>query len=144
MVNRVWQHYFGQGLVRTPSDFGMRSDPPTHPDLLDHLASAVHGRRLVAQAPAPPDPALEYLSARRATIDRNYNSATRRTAGLSRMNRRRLDLEALRDALLTSAGTLDETLGGPAVELTTRAVHQAADGLWFGRTAKPAGLVPHV
>ena len=35
MVNRVWLHHFGQGLVRTPSDFGLRSDPPTHPELLD-------------------------------------------------------------------------------------------------------------
>ena len=44
MVNRVWLHHFGTGLVRTPSDFGLRSDPPTHPELLDYLAVPVRGR----------------------------------------------------------------------------------------------------
>src|SRR5262249_61231864 len=39
LVNRVWLHHFGKGLVGTPSDFGLRSDPPTHPQLLDHLAT---------------------------------------------------------------------------------------------------------
>jgi hypothetical protein len=111
-VNRVWLHHFGHGLVRTPSDFGLRSEPPTHPELLDHLAAAfvregwsvkqLH-RRLVLSA------AYRQRSDDRPECRRIDPGSLR----LWRMERRRLDFEALRDALLAAAGRLDPALGGP-------------------------------
>ncbi len=99
IVNRVWLHYFGAGLVRTPSDFGLRSDPPTHPELLDFLA-----RRLMDD-----DWSLKKLQ-RRIVLSSTYQQSSHETDEmrrrdpdnllLGRMNRRRLDFEALRDSLL--------------------------------------------
>jgi mono/diheme cytochrome c family protein len=117
LVNRVWQHHFGQGLVRTPSDFGLRSEPPTHPELLDYLAwrfmedgwsiKKLHRRILLSRA-------YQQSSADRAEGER-LDPDNRL---LWRMNRRRLDFEAMRDALLVASGALDRTAGGPAVDIT--------------------------
>ena len=63
IVNRVWGYYFDEPLVRTPSDFGMRSEPPSHPELLDFLATWLVDRRLVAQGAAPADSAVGHVSA---------------------------------------------------------------------------------
>jgi hypothetical protein len=116
-VNRIWLHHFGQGLVRTPSDFGLRSDPPTHPELLDHLAATfvrdgwsvkqLH-RRIVLSA------AYQQRSDDRPEC-RRIDAGNLR---LWRMERRRLDFEALRDALLAVAGRLDHAVGGPSVQDT--------------------------
>jgi hypothetical protein len=117
LVNRVWQHLFGEGLVRTPSDFGSRGEPPTHPELLDYLASEfvesgwsikrLHRLILLSrtyQQASDPDPrALELDPENRL---------------LWRMSPKRLEFEALRDAQLAVAGGLDRSVGGPAVELT--------------------------
>jgi hypothetical protein len=113
-VNRVWLHHFGQGLVRTPSDLGLRSEPPTHPELLDHLAATfVRGgwsvkdlhRRIVLSA-----------AYRQRSDDRPECRATdQANRFLWRAERRRLDFEAQRDALLSVAGCLDPTVGGPSV-----------------------------
>ncbi|MEX2140138.1 MAG: PSD1 and planctomycete cytochrome C domain-containing protein [Pirellulales bacterium] len=118
LVNRVWTHYFGQGLVRTPSDFGLRSDPPSHPELLDYLAS-----RFVAEGWS-----IKKLH-RWILLSSTYqqSSEDRPEARAKdpenllvwRMNRRRMDLEALRDSLLFVAGQLDATIGGPAVNIVT-------------------------
>ncbi|MFN8854723.1 MAG: PSD1 and planctomycete cytochrome C domain-containing protein [Planctomycetaceae bacterium] len=121
MANRVWQHHFGNGLVRTPSDFGVRSEPPTHPALLDWLAARfiaqgwslkqlhrdLMNSAVYQQAAAPPAVA--------GTADPQEVDSENRL--LWRMNRRRLDFESLRDALLWSAGTLDRTVGGPSIPL---------------------------
>jgi mono/diheme cytochrome c family protein len=122
LVNRVWLHHFGAGLVRTPSDFGMRSDPPTHPELLDYLASTfmendwsikkLHKLIMLSavyqQASDPPD---EQAKAR--------ENADLENRLLWKMNRRRLDFEAQRDTLLAVSGRLDQRMGGAPVELTT-------------------------
>ncbi len=118
MVNRIWLHHFGAGLVRTPSDFGLRGEPPTHPELLDWLAATfmdngwsikkLHRLILLSntyQQTSSDDPQLL------------QNDPDNRL--LARMNRQRLDFEALRDSLLAVAGRLDTTMGGRAVELTT-------------------------
>jgi hypothetical protein len=118
IVNRVWMYHFGTPLVRTTSDFGLRSEPPTHPELLDYLADQfvregwslkkLHRWMMLSstyQQSSAPNPVS-------AKIDPSNQL-------LWRMNRRRLDFEAMRDTFLAVAGRLDETVGGRPVELTT-------------------------
>ncbi|MBI3837263.1 MAG: PSD1 domain-containing protein [Planctomycetia bacterium] len=115
LVNRVWLHHFGAALVHTPSDFGLRSEPPTHPELLDYLASEFieHGwslkglhRQIVLSAVY-----------QQASSDRADGQKTDpQNLWLWKMNRRRLDFEATRDALLVVAGGLENKLGGPPVK----------------------------
>ena len=108
MANRIWQYHFGRGLVRTPNDFGTRGLPPTHPELLDHLATqfvrsgwsvkALH-RRIMLSATWQ-----QSSQARGATeADELY----------TRFPRRRLSAEEIRDAILVVSGQLD---GAPARE----------------------------
>ncbi len=116
MVNRVWMHYFGNGLVGTGSDFGIRTGPPTHPELLDYLAA-----RFVAEGWSLKKLQRQILLSavyQQASTDRpEARAADPENSLLWRANRRRLDLEALRDSLLVVSGTLDETMGGPSVEM---------------------------
>ena len=117
LVNRAWVHLFGAGLVRTPSDFGMRSDPPTHPELLDFLARGfVEGgwstKHLIREM-------VLSNAYQQASDDRpDARAKDPENMLLWRMNRRRLDFESLRDSLLAASGQLDRTIGGPAVQLT--------------------------
>ncbi|MBN9121325.1 MAG: PSD1 domain-containing protein [Planctomycetes bacterium] len=116
MVNRVWLGHFGYGLVRTPSDFGVRSDPPTHPELLDWLATTF----------VKDGWSLKRLH-KRIMLSATYQQSSATSAGafktdpenryLSHQNRRRLDFEALRDSLISAAGRLDLTAGGKPVDL---------------------------
>ena len=114
-VNRVWHHLFGAGLVRTPDDFGVTGEAPGHPELLDHLATSFvrdgwSTKKLI----------------RRIVLSRTYQLSSASDAGslaadpenrlLWRMNRRRLDAESLRDAVLLASGRLDLAVGGPTVE----------------------------
>jgi hypothetical protein len=116
LVNRVWMHHFGQGLVRTPSDFGLRGDPPSHPELLDWLARRfVEGgwsikklHKLILCSSAYQQSSQDNAAYRQRDPDNRL---------LWRMSGRRLDFEAMRDALLTVAGELDSTMGGRQVYL---------------------------
>ena len=114
IVNRLWQHHFGRGIVATPSDFGVRGEPPSHPELLDWLASELvaSGWRL------KPIHRLMVTSA----AYRQSSRPSRELAAddpdntmLARMNRRRLDAEGVRDAMLVVSGELNPRAGGPGV-----------------------------
>jgi hypothetical protein len=119
IVNRVWQYHFGRGLVDSPNDFGRMGQQPTHPELLDWLAAEFRdGEQSIKQ--------LHRLIVTSATY-RQTSIIDAASAGshhvmevdgdnrfLWRMNRRRLEAEAIRDSVLSVAGKLDLTMGGPS------------------------------
>ncbi len=117
IVNRVWQQHFGQGIVRTASNFGTQGDPPSHPELLDYLAAKfvregwsikkLHREILLSSVYA--------LSA--ANSERNFARDPDNRL-LWHYNRRRLDAESLRDSILSVSGRLDLKQGGAATPLT--------------------------
>lgn len=116
IVNRIWHHYFGQGLVKTTSDFGLRADPPSHPELLDYLACRLIENDWSLKS-------IHRLIATSATFRQRAdvsNSADPDNRLLSHFPRRRLDFEALRDGLLAASGELDPQLGGVPGELLGR------------------------
>ncbi|KAF0178584.1 MAG: hypothetical protein FD161_1889 [Limisphaerales bacterium] len=122
MVNRLWLHHFGAGLVTTPSDFGLRAEPPSHPELLDWLA-----RRLVAEGwSLKAMHRLMLTSAAYQQASQTPNSEFRipnlkdpDNRLLWRANRQRLDFEELRDSLLAASGELDLKAGGKPVDIFT-------------------------
>jgi hypothetical protein len=112
MVNRVWKQHFGRGLVDTPSEFGNLGEAPTHPELLDDLAA-----RFIANGWSLKWLHREIVSSstwRQSSLSPDSERLDPENKLFSRMARRRLDWEAWRDSLLTGAGVLDLTLGGPA------------------------------
>ncbi len=119
IVNRVWMHHFGFGLVRTPSDFGFRGDPPTHPELLDYLAvrfvesgwSLKNLHRLIMTSAVYRQASANDEAGRKIDPENQL---------LWRMNRRRLEIESLRDSMLAAAGRLDLTLGGVPFSVMTQ------------------------
>lgn len=135
IVNRLWQHHFGRGIVATPSDFGARGEPPTHPELLDHLArkliaegwslKAMHKEMMTSaayqQASAPDES--------KAKIDRDNKLIWRFPA-------RRLEAEVIRDTLLAVAGELDLRQFGPG----TLDENSKRRSIYF--TVKRSKLVP--
>lgn len=119
MVNRIWQHHFGRGLVATPSDFGTRGRPPTHPGLLEWLAErfiesgwSIKSMHRLILLSATYQQAGEY-SVGEATGAAAIREADPENELLSRFPRQRLDAEQIRDALLAVSGRLDPTPGGP-------------------------------
>ena len=124
MVNRVWQLHFGQGLVATPNDLGAAGAPPTHPELLDWLASEFIARgwslkslhRLIVTSAA-------YRQSSRARPEALAVDAG--NALLWRYAPRRLEAEAVRDAMLAASGRLDTTMGGPSYRPFTTTSHGA-------------------
>ncbi len=116
IVNRVWQQHFGQGLVRTPGDFGLMGDPPTHPELLDWLAhwfthdagwSLKKLHRLILTSNT-------WRMSRQ--MNREHAAADPDNRLLWRMPPRRLEAEAIRDSMLAVSGTLNPKMFGPAMK----------------------------
>jgi hypothetical protein len=115
IVNRVWQHHFGQGLVRTVNDFGARADPPTHPELLEWLTGEFvkSGWKIKTLQRAIMNSAV-YLQ------DTTYDEAAAKGDPDNRLLWRRrplrLEAELLRDSMLAVSGTLNPAMFGPAVK----------------------------
>ncbi|MBL9180346.1 MAG: DUF1553 domain-containing protein [Verrucomicrobiaceae bacterium] len=115
MMNRVWQHHFGKGLVSTPSDFGKQGSPPTHPELLDWLAtefirsgwSIKHMHRLIMLSQT-----YQQRAANAEFGTRNSESAIPHSELRIPQSAHRLTFEEARDAWLAAAGRLDLRLGG--------------------------------
>ena len=116
-VNRIWQKLFGEGLVRSIDYFGVRGQVPSHPELLDHLAT-----RFIKNGWS------QKTFIRSLVLSRTYrlSSANRQVEGIQgdpdnrllwRMNRQRLDAEAIRDSILAVSGELRQSCGGPALVL---------------------------
>ncbi len=130
MVNRIWQHHFGTGIVRTPSDFGVNGERPTHPELLDWLAvnftesgwdiKAMHKLILLSNtyAQGAENPASAAADPENKLV--------------SRFNRMRLEAEAIRDSVLFASGRLNPARGGPSVFPPLPA--DLADLARYGRT----------
>jgi hypothetical protein len=128
IVNRVWQHHFGEGLVRTPSDFGVMGDRPTHPELLDWLTSWFidHGwsikqlTRLILSSNA-------YRMSTAWNAEYGANDPEDRL--LWRMPYKRLEVEAIRDSMLAASGRLNTKMFGPSVypEIPPAALQGSSD-----------------
>jgi hypothetical protein len=118
MVNRIWQYHFGEGLVRTPSDFGKNGSRPTHPELLDWLATKFVEQKWSIKA-------MHRLMLTSATYQQSTSHPDWKTYSdtdpgnelLWRMNWGRLEAEVLRDSLLALSGRLNPARGGPGALL---------------------------
>ena len=140
IVNRVWQHLFGEGLVRTPSDFGTRGGEPSHPALLDYLATTFVEdgwslKKLIRRVML----SRVYRQQSGASPDCESVDPTNRL--LWRQNRRRLEFEALRDSMLAVAGRLDTSVGGPPFALEARPASPRRSVYAYISREEPSGLM---
>lgn len=116
MVNRIWQHHFGRGIVNSPSNFGKSGEVPTHPELLDYLAS-----RFIEMGWSLKALHRQIMLSATYRLSSSYDESNAAIDGDNRflwqMSRQRLDVEVWRDALLDVSGRLDRQLGGPSTNL---------------------------
>lgn len=153
IVNRVWQHHFGTGIVRSPGEFGLNGQRPTHPELLDLLAHEFmnHGWSLkwlhkqIVQSKT-----FQQTSSWKSDDRLIEGSETQEVTGnflidpenryLARMSLRRLDAEAVRDAILSISGQLNPALGGPSVPIAEDDEGKAVIGTRILRDGLFAGI----
>lgn len=127
LVNRIWMHHFGQGLVRTPSDFGLKGDRPSHPELLDWLAAELmengwslkHIHRLILKSAVWQQQSIR-------TAEQEQTDPENRL--LARMNVRRLEAEVVRDAVLSLSGSLNREMYGKPIPVAPDDVGQIVLG----------------
>jgi mono/diheme cytochrome c family protein len=134
MVNRIWQHHFGEGIARSPSNFGKTGELPSHPKLLDWLAiefvesgwSVKHMHRLMLKSDA-------YKMASRDIPENLKKDGNNRY--FWRQSRNRLEAEAIRDQILSAAGTLNLSSGGPAIRpyIDPTLFQSSTDRTWPGK-----------
>lgn len=126
IVNRLWQYHFGEGLVSTPSDFGVNGARPTHPELLDWLAAELLEPSADAGLPVAQPWSLKHIQRLILTSAAYRQSSHSRSEALAvdaasrllwRFPPRRLEAEALRDTVLAISGKLDLKMGGPGFSL---------------------------
>ena len=131
IVNRVWHWHFGRGIVDTPSNFGATGSAPTHPQLLDWLA-----RRFVEGGWSLKNLHRDIMLSSTYQLSANYDAGNaavdEENLLLWRMNRRRLEIEPIRDTLLQLAGRLDLTMGGRVEEYNPRG-YVFGEGSTFGQ-----------
>jgi hypothetical protein len=114
LANRIWRHLFGHGLVRTPDNFGVSGELPSHPGLLDHLA-----QRLIDEGWSPKKLIRAIVLSRTyqlsSTPGRRARKLDPQNRLLSHLHRRSIDAEVMRDSILQLAGMLDRSQGGPSL-----------------------------
>ena len=125
LANRVWHYHFGRGLAGTPSDFGFNGERPTHPELLDYLAGRLiaHGWKL---KPLHREIVLSATYRQSSAANEKALGVDSEARLLWRFPPRRLDAEALRDAVLAVTGKLNESMGGPGFRLYRYTVDNVA------------------
>ncbi len=141
LVNRIWMHHFGRGLVATPGDFGKLGQRPSRPELLDWLAcelmdsgwSAKHMHRLIMNSAA-------YQQSSRRTAELDAVDPDNRL--LARMPVRRLEAETIRDAILTVSGKLNPKQFGPPVPVMADRVGQWVIGIENLNAGRPGDVIP--
>jgi len=141
LVNRIWMHHFGRGLVATPSDFGVLGDRPSHPELLDWLASELvrsgwsmkHMHRLIMTSTAYRQSAQADPAVTAADPDHRL---------LGQFALRRLEAESLRDAMLAVAGRLNDRRSGPPVPVMADLVGQFVIGKENLDAGRPGAVIP--
>ena len=116
MANRIWLHLLGRGIVTTTDDFGALGMPPTHPDLLDHLATSLRAAPSVKGLIRRIALSATYRQSARE-IDPSAAARDPENRLLHRLPPRRLEAEEVRDTMLSVSGRLDRTLGGPSVPM---------------------------
>jgi hypothetical protein len=131
IVNRVWSYLFGAGIVRTVDNLGRTGEAPSHPELLDHLAvrfvrEGWSIKKLIRELML----SNVYQQSSAARADLAARDPDNRLLG--RMNRRRLDAESLRDAILVASGQVDMTIGGPTIRELKKGDKAAASATEYG------------
>jgi hypothetical protein len=139
MVNRIWHHHFGRGIVSSIDNFGKMGEPPTHPELLDWLALEFAERKWsIKQMHRLLMTSAAYKMSSEWTDAANVERDPENKYGW-RFRARRIEAEAVRDSILAVSGALNREIGGPAVfpELQAEVLQQAKHGIWRNQKDGP-------